>query len=68
MLAAPRVAPLVEQGLQQAAFNAASGELAQLEGVSLDAALKAAQITDAAVHVIVVPVARLVATLGSGVG
>jgi len=65
-LAAPRVTPLVQQGLQQAAFTAASGELDQLEGVSLDAALKAAQITAAAVHVIVVPVARLVATLGSG--
>jgi galactitol-specific phosphotransferase system IIC component len=66
VLAAPRVASLAEQGLQQAAFTAASGELDQLEGVSLDAALKAAQITAAAVHVIVVPVARLVATLGSG--
>jgi hypothetical protein len=66
VLAAPHVAPLVEQGLQQAAFNAAAGELDQLEGVSLDAALEAAQITAAAVRVIVVPVARLVATLGSG--
>lgn len=65
-LAAPHVAPLVEQGLQQAAFNAAAGELDQLEGVSLDAALEAARITAAAVRVVVVPVARLVATLGAG--
>ena len=66
VLAAPHVAPLLEQGLQQAALNAAAAELDQLEGVSLDAALEAAQITAAAVRVIVVPVARLVATLGLG--
>lgn len=65
-LAAPHVAPLVEQNLQQAAFNVAAGELDQLEGVSLDAAIEAAAITAAAVRVIVVPVARLVAALGTG--
>ncbi|MGH2516577.1 MAG: hypothetical protein ACRDHP_13055 [Ktedonobacterales bacterium] len=65
-LAAPHVVPLMEQGLQQAAFNAAVGELDQLEGVSLDAALEAARITAVAVRVIVLPVARLVATLGAG--
>src|SRR5215469_14072525 len=62
----PHALPRSVCGLLQAAYTAASGELDQLEGVSLDAALKAAQITAAAVHVIVVPVARLVATLGSG--
>jgi len=56
----------VEQRLQQAAFNSASGELDQLEGVSLDASLRAAQSTAAAAHLIVVPVAHLVATPGSG--
>lgn len=65
-IAAPHVAPLVEQNIQQAALNAAAGELDQLEGVSLDAALEAARITAAAVRIIVLPVARLVATLGSG--
>src|SRR5262249_21625842 len=34
--------------------------------ISLDAAIKAAEITRAAVQVIVLPVARLMATLGSG--
>ena len=65
-IAAPHIAPLAEQGLQQAALNVAANELDQLEGVSLDAALEAARITAAAVRVIVVPVARLVAALGSG--
>ena len=65
-IAAPHIAPLAEQGIEQAALNVAAGEFDQLEGVSLDAALEAAQITAAAVRVIVVPVARLVAALGSG--
>jgi hypothetical protein len=59
VIAAPRVAPVVEQHLEQAAIG-------ELEGVSIDAALEAAQITRAAVHVIVLPVADLVAILGSG--
>jgi hypothetical protein len=56
---APRVAPYVEQRVEQDA-------LGELEGVSLDAALAAAEITRAAVQVIVVPVANLVALLGHG--
>jgi hypothetical protein len=58
-VAAPRVVPAVEQRMEQAT-------LGELEGVSIDAALEAAQITHAAVQVIVVPIARLVADLGSG--
>jgi hypothetical protein len=59
VVAAPRVAPYVEQRVEQAA-------LGELEGVSIDAALEAAEITRAAVEVIVVPVANLVVLLGSG--
>ena len=59
VVAAPRLAPVVEQKAEQAAIG-------ELEGVSIDAALTAAEITRAAVEVIVVPVARLVADLGSG--
>jgi hypothetical protein len=59
VVAAPRVLPSVEQRMEQAA-------LGELEGVSIDAALEAAEITRAAVEVIVVPVANLVALLGSG--
>jgi hypothetical protein len=59
VVAAPRVVPAVEQRMEQAA-------LGELEGVSIDAALEAAEITRAAVEVIVVPVANLVALLGSG--
>jgi hypothetical protein len=51
---------------EQAAKNVALGELKQLEGISLDAAIEAAAITRAAVQVIVLPVARLMAFLGSG--
>jgi hypothetical protein len=59
VVAAPRVVPALEQRVGQAA-------LGELEGVSLDAALEAAAITRVAVQVIVIPVARLVAALGSG--
>src|SRR5215469_12278965 len=59
VVAAPRVAPVVEQHLEQAAIG-------ELEGVSIDAALEAAEITRAAVQVIVLPVADLVAILGGG--
>ena len=47
-IAAPHIAPRAEQGIEQAALNVAAGEFDQLEGVSLDAALEAAQITAAA--------------------
>jgi hypothetical protein len=58
-VAAPHVAPIVEQKAEQAAIG-------ELEGVSIDAALKAAEITRAAVEVIVLPLARLAADLGGG--
>jgi hypothetical protein len=61
-IAAPQVVPFAEKKLQEAAL----AELKSLEGVSLDAAIEAAEITRAAVKVIVLPVASLVAFLGSG--
>jgi hypothetical protein len=62
VLAGPQLVPLAEQ----AAKDMALGEVKQLEGISLDAAIEAAEITRAAVRVIVLPVARLMAVLGSG--
>jgi hypothetical protein len=59
VVAVPRVVPAVEQRMEQAAVG-------ELEGISIDAALEAAEITRAAVQVIVLPVANLVALLGSG--
>jgi hypothetical protein len=61
-IAAPHLIPLAEQKLQQVAL----AELRSVEGVSLDAAIEAADVTRAGVKVIVVPVARLVSFLGSG--
>ena len=61
-IAAPKVVPFAEQKLQDAALS----ELKSLEGIPIDAAIEAAEITQAAVKVIVLPVATLVAFLGSG--
>jgi hypothetical protein len=66
VVAAPRVAPVVEQHLKDAALDAGLDELRQLEGVSLDAAIRAAEITRAAVSVIVLPLARFIALIGTG--
>jgi hypothetical protein len=66
VVAAPRVAPAIEQHLKDAALDAGLDELRQLEGVSLDAAIRAAEITQAAVTVIVLPLARFISLLGSG--
>lgn len=65
-VAAPYVVPAAEKKLEDAALNAALSQLTALEGVPIDAAIRAAEITRAAVNVIVLPVARLVALLGSG--
>lgn len=59
-VAAPQIVPLAEREVKSLAL----GELKELEGVSLDAAIQAAEITRVAVRVIVLPVARLVAFLG----
>lgn len=65
-VAAPYVVPAAERQLEDAALSAALKELTKLEGIPIDAAIRAAEITRAAVSVIVLPVARLVALLGSG--
>jgi hypothetical protein len=62
LIAAPQLVPLAEQQVKAAAL----ADLKQLEGVSLDAAIEAAEITRAGVKYIVVPVARLLSILGSG--
>src|SRR5215469_4503783 len=59
VIAAPRVLPTVEQRVEQAT-------LSELESVSINAALEAAEITRAAVQVIVMPVVNLVTTVGNG--
>jgi len=64
--ASPVLIPAAEDRLRQAALDAALGELQQLEGVPIEAAIRAAELTRAAVRVIVLPVARLIALLGSG--
>jgi hypothetical protein len=61
-LVAPHLVPLAQQELKTLAVS----ELKNVEGVSLDAAIQGAASTRAAVKVIVLPVARLVAFLGSG--
>jgi len=60
--AAPKLVPLAEEEIKTAAL----AELKELEGISLDAAIEAAELTRLAVSVIVLPVAQLVAFLGSG--
>lgn len=66
VVAAPHVGPYVEDRIHQAELDAVRGELSNLEGVSLDAAIQAAEITRAGVQIIVLPVARLVAAVGDG--
>jgi hypothetical protein len=65
-LAAPRLIPPLETQLDNLGREALLTELGTLEGVSLDAALQAAEITRAAVHVLVLPLARFVSAVGAG--
>ena len=60
------VTPTIAQRLQEAERAAVLAELSQLEGIPLDAAIQAAEITRAAVQTIVLPVARFVALMGNG--
>jgi hypothetical protein len=59
-------APYVGQRLQEAERAALLAELAHVEGISLNAAIQAAELTRAAVETIVLPLARFVATVGNG--
>jgi hypothetical protein len=58
--------PYVVQRIQEAERAAVLAELGQIEGIPLDAAIQAAEITRAAVQTIVLPVAQFLATMGTG--
>jgi hypothetical protein len=63
-LAAPRAIPALEAQAQAMARTAMLRELDELEGVSLDAAIQAAELTRLGVRTIVLPLARFVALVG----
>jgi hypothetical protein len=63
-LAAPQLVAKVQQGAGNLEHQILAHELAALETVTLDDAIRAAEITRAAVQVIVLPLARLFAVLG----
>ena len=65
-IAAPQVIPAVESKMQDMGRAAVLNEIGSLEGVSLDAAIRAAEITRAAVKILVAPLARFVAAVGGG--
>ena len=54
----------LEQEATALGRQALAHELASLEGITLDEAIKAAEITQAAVRLLVLPLAQLVATIG----
>lgn len=66
VIAAPGIAPYVEDRIHRAELDVVRGDITNLEGVSLDAAIQAARITRAGVQIIVLPIARLVAAVGGG--
>jgi hypothetical protein len=57
--------PYVTQRVEDAARAAVLAELEQIEGIPIDAAIRAAEITRAAVQTIVLPVAQFVSLIGS---
>jgi hypothetical protein len=63
-LAIPQIRTTLEQDAAALGRKALSHELASLEGIALDDAIKAAEITSAAVRLVVLPLAQLVATIG----
>src|SRR6185312_13891492 len=65
-IAAPQVVPAVESKMQDMGRTAVLNEIGSLEGVSLDAAIRAAEITGAAVKILVLPLARFVSAVGAG--
>lgn len=66
VVVAPRAVPALESQAQLMARGAVLDEIGQLEGVSLDAAIRAAELTRQAVSVFVIPLARFVALVGAG--
>lgn len=65
-LAAPKLIPVLESKAQDMTRTALLNEIGNLEGVSLDAAIQAAEITRTAVKLLVLPLANFVALVGSG--
>jgi hypothetical protein len=65
-LAAPTVIPLLESKARETGRDALLNEIGSLEGVSLDAAIRAAEVTRAAVQVLVLPLARYFSLMGTG--
>ncbi len=63
-LAVPQIRTTLEQDATALGRKALAHELASLEGIALDDAIKAAEITQAAVRLVVLPLAQLVATIG----
>lgn len=65
-LAAPRAISMAEAQGQSIARDAIRKEIGELEGVSLDAAINAAEVTRIGVNVVVLPLARFIALAGAG--
>lgn len=57
-------APQIKQEINALEREALLRELGQLEGISIDAAIAAAELTQAAVKLLVLPLARLLAFIG----
>lgn len=65
-LAAPKMIPVLESKAQDMGRAALLNEIGSLEGVSLDAAIRATEITRAAVKILVLPLARFISAVGAG--
>lgn len=65
-LAAPQLVPMLESKAQDVGRAALLNEIGNIEGVSLDAAIRAAEITRAAVKILVLPLARFASAVGAG--
>ncbi|MGE5335446.1 MAG: hypothetical protein ACM3N4_12145 [Nitrososphaerota archaeon] len=65
-LAAPKLIPILESKAQDMGRTALLNEVGSLEGVSLDAAIRAAELTRIAVKIVVLPLARFVSAVGTG--
>lgn len=66
VLAAPQLIPALESKAQDMGRAALLNEIGNLEGVSLDAAIRAAEVTRAAVKILALPLARFVSAMGVG--
>lgn len=64
-LAGPKAIPMLESKAGDIGRAAFMQELGNLEGVSLDAAIRAAEVTHAAVKILVLPLARFISAMGT---